>query len=75
MSTRSDAMQPLQSVIPDRAILLRKVAERAFGGGNVIGFCRKCGKEREYDIETVVKMMAKGLPRHCGGKHIELRPA
>lgn len=67
-------MQPIQSVIPDRAILLRKVAERAFGGGNVIGFCKFCGKERKYDFETVVKMVSTKMPRHCDHP-IELRPA
>lgn len=60
--------------VTDRMDTLRNIAAKAWPNGVIIGWCRKCLKERNYDWDAVAKMMSVGLPRcKCCDKRIDLR--
>lgn len=60
--------------VTERLDVLRNIAAKAWPGGVIVGYCRKCLRERQYDWDAVAKMMARGLPRcKCSNQRIDLR--
>ena len=66
-------MERVSNVV-ERLDCLRNIAAKAWPQGVATGFCRACGKTREYNWDAIVRMLQKGMPRcKCNGQRIDLR--